>query len=351
FRKKALLTNLLYFGSFGVLMVAIFRVSFSASGGSQALVGIEGMFGPWALPLRLTRDAICGSPLAIPALFLLCVLPFLLVVWLFSTRYKRILTGLKSQSARSDYKLGSLSATGRRNALLGKEASRFFGTPIYFFNAGFGLLMLPVLAVLAAVFRGKIRDLLGQLTPQMGALPLALILLATVGFFVSTVAITASSISLEGRQLWILKEAPVSTAEIFAAKVNFQMLLCLPIVALSLLLLWFAFPLSPAEGVLLLLAALIYSVAVAYLGLLLNLRFPKLDAVNDTMVVKNSISAVVALFSNILLLAAACGGCALVQGAVGSAGGLLTACLIFAGAVAGCRVLLRTKGEKLFAAL
>ena len=76
FRKKALLTNLLYFVSFGVLMVVAFRVSFSLnSGNSQSLAGLEGLFAGWGFLFTLTRNAICGSPLALFLLAAVCTLP------------------------------------------------------------------------------------------------------------------------------------------------------------------------------------------------------------------------------------------------------------------------------------
>ncbi|MEG2421458.1 MAG: hypothetical protein RSB55_07895 [Oscillospiraceae bacterium] len=352
FRKKALLTNLLYFGSFAVLMVVIFRVSFSSgSGDSQLLLGIEAMFGGWGILFSLTRDAICGSPLALILLAAVCTLPFLLVVWLFSKKYKSILTGLTSQSARSDYKLGTVAATSCRKALLRKESARFFGTPVYFFNAGFGLLMLPVLGVAAVVMKPQIDGLLSMLTAEVGLLPLPLILFAVLGFVLSTVGITASSVSLEGRSLWVLREAPVSDREILAAKAGFQILLCLPFLAVTVVLLWFSFGLTILEGTALLLATLLFSAVVAFLGLLANLRFPKLDAPNDTMVVKNSASALLSMCGELLLLIGAGFLCYLLQAPLGYGGSLLAVSLLLAAVTAALVVLLNTKGRKLFAEL
>ncbi|MEG2138615.1 MAG: hypothetical protein RRY64_08140, partial [Oscillospiraceae bacterium] len=352
FRKKAFFTNLLYFGSFAVLMVIVFGVGFAPkNGGSQSLAGIEAMFEGWGVLFTLTRDAICGSPLALILLAAVCTLPFLLVVWLFSKKYKSILTGLTSQSARSDYKLGTVAATSCRKALLRKESARFFGTPVYFFNAGFGLLMLPVLGVAAVVMKPQIDGLLSMLTAEVGLLPLPLILFAVLGFVLSTVGITASSVSLEGRSLWVLREAPVSDTDIFAAKAGFQILLCLPFLVVTVILLWFSFGLTVLDGTALLLATLLFSAVVALFGLLANLRFPKLDAPNDTVVVKNSASALLSLCGELLLLIGAGFLCYLLQAPLGYGGSLLAVSLLLAAVTAILVVLLNTKGRKLFAEL
>ena len=49
------------------------------------------------MPFLLLMEAACeGSILSLLALTALCILPFLLVVWLFGQRYKQIVTGLAS---------------------------------------------------------------------------------------------------------------------------------------------------------------------------------------------------------------------------------------------------------------
>ena len=83
---------------------------------------------------------------------LLSTVPVLAAAWLFSRFYQQVLTGLRSHGRRTDYRLTRLKGTGRRRALLRKEASRFFGTPIYLFNTGFGLVILIIGGIAAAVF-------------------------------------------------------------------------------------------------------------------------------------------------------------------------------------------------------
>ena len=186
---------------------------------------------------------------------------------------------------------------------------------------------------------------------ELGPLPIPLILFVCIGFCLCTVGITASTVSLEGRSLWILKEAPLSTGDIFAAKAGFQMLLSLPFVAVTVGLLWYVFGLTALEGAALLAASLLLSAAVSLAGLLLNLFFPKMDAPNDTMVVKNSTAAFLAVFADLLLLAGAGFFCFALETPLGQGGSLLAAALLLAAVTAVLVAVLNTKGRKLFAEL
>ncbi|WP_297200988.1 hypothetical protein [uncultured Flavonifractor sp.] len=285
---KALMGNLFNLIFLALLLVGSFSLSSNMGELGDAASGIHDAFQGWGLPFLLTEGAVCrGSVPDLLLLCALCLLPFLAVVWLFARRYKSIVTGLTARSARSDYKLGRLSAAGQRRALLVKEARRWFGTPMYLFNTCLGLIMLPGAGVAALIYRSSIQDFLSQIGWEF-FFPL---LIVGVCFCLSTVAITGSSISLEGKNLWLLKSAPISPATLFGAKVGFQLLACLPSLVVGTILLTIAFELPLWAGVLMLLDGLLFALVCAPFGLWINLHFPKLDAVNDTAVVKQSVSA------------------------------------------------------------
>ena len=212
-----------------ILFWGLFRFNRILTQMGQAAGSIRTALSGWALPLLLMERGLCsGDALALLGFFALCLLPFLLVVRLFAMRYKQIVTRLSARSVRSDYRLERLSSAGPRRALLKREALRFFGTPVYLFNAGFGLLLLPVAGVAALFQRARLDALLAQVEAGGLTLPLTGLLAAGIWFVLSTAAVTASSISLEGNRLWILKEAPVGTATLFRIKAGFQLLLTLP---------------------------------------------------------------------------------------------------------------------------
>ncbi|SBV95157.1 conserved membrane hypothetical protein [uncultured Eubacteriales bacterium] len=348
--KRPLITNLLYSGAFILLLVFLFRLNFSIQNLTlSAAAGIESGFSLWGLPFALLMEATCdGNFLSLILFAALCVLPFLLVVWLFSGRYGRIVTTLGAKSARSDYKLGVLSAAGARRALLMKESRRFFSTPIYFFNAGFGLVLMAVGGPATLVFRSKVEEYLRELGDFAALLPILPLLCAALAFLVTMTAITASSVSLEGKMLWILKEAPIPYEEIVAVKAGFQLLLELPCLLLASVCLTFAFSLGGADCLILFLVNAVLAVFCALFGLFINLSMPKLDAPNDAIVVKQSGAAMLGTFVPMLLVLALSFAWYFIRVPMGELPALLVCALPPAVGSALLLRLLNTRGKKLW---
>lgn len=351
FTRRGLLSTLLYVVAFLALMVLIMRLSVSMGDLAAYAMGMEAAFSGWGVPFLLLMEAACeGRILSLLALAALCILPFLLVVWLFGQRYKQIVTGLAAKGARSDYRLGKVSASGSRAALLKKEAKKFFGTPMYFLNAGVGLIMLVALSVAALFFRGTIEEVLRELADAGAEIPLFPLVLAAACFLIAMTQTTASSISLEGKQLWILKAAPIPVGSIFAVKVGFQMLLVVPCVLVSTVCLAIAFSFTAGEALVFLLAGVAVGLCMALLGLFVNLCMPKLDAPNDMVVVKQSGAVLVTMLACFILVLAAAGLYVLCQGALGAAAVFVPLALVLA-LCAALALLLATKGMQLFRAL
>ena len=348
FKRQGILGTVLYTVFFLLLMAFMMYVSFSMEDLAAQAAGLEAAFTGWGVPFLLTVDAACrGDLLALLLLSLLCLAPFLILVWLFGRAYKKIVTGLSSRAARSDYRLGRLSASGSRRALLRKEAKKFFGTPIYFLNAGIGLVMLLLGSVAAIFFRDNVEEVLIEIADAGAEVPIFPLLTVAACFLLSMTELTACSISLEGRQLWILKEAPIPAGGIFAVKVGFQLLLELPCLAVSTLCLAIAFSLTPVQALLFFLAGASVGTCTALLGLMVNLALPKLDAPNDTVVVKQSASVLVCTLGGMALVGLAALLYVLCQGALGELAVLVPigALLVLSALALG---LLRSVGVKLF---
>lgn len=96
-----------------------------------------------------------------------------------------------------------------------KECGRYFGTTIYLLNTGIGAVMLLGFSVYVLFVRGQAALLVAQMGGVQAVAPM---LAAVVCLMQATVNPACVSISLEGRTLWILKEAPVPPRELFGAK-------------------------------------------------------------------------------------------------------------------------------------
>lgn len=191
-----------------------------------------------------------------------------------------------------------LRSSALSSALLRKEFKRFTSSAIYMLNCGLGLILAVIAAVALVIKAGAIRGVLARLSAAglpLTDFDLSLILALLTSLFCSMNCITAPSVSLEGRNLWILRSAPIPASAILAAKVKLQLLLC----ALPTLLLSAAagFVLRPgaAGWIVLLLLPQAFVLLNAVFGLMMNLCFPKLDWTNEAVPIKQSASVLLTM--------------------------------------------------------
>ena len=330
-------------------LVAVFWFAFNLNGMLEGLaadaMGVKESLS-WAAPLLWMADGILGDWGKLLAFAACCIIPFVLVVFGLGRVYRKAVTAFAARSARNDYKLSAQSASGQKKALLRMELRRLFGMPMYFWNSCLGLIMLVAMGAAALVMREDLRMYLGLLEdfPRM---PLAALM---IGFCLSMTVIAAPSVSLEGKYLWILREAPVDEGALLGLKTGFELMFSAPCAAIAGACLTIALELSPLEGAVLLLAALLFCAAHAAFGMLIGLTFPKLDAVNETVVVKQSLAVMLGMFVPMVAL----GACALAYWLGSMASPVLAIALplallaAFAGA---CALILAKKGPAMLRAL
>lgn len=228
--------------------------------------------------------------------FLLCVAaPFGLMYWILSRSFLRIATARRG-AAKIRYREKTLRVSSPDRALLGKELRHLWGSPMYLLNGGFGSVFLVVGAVLAAVKGRWLLELLGQIPQLLRWMPIvgcaAICLLAAMNI------ITAPSISLEGKSIWLLQSLPVSGWQVLRSKLRLHMLItAAPALLCSVVLNLVLLP-DPLSAVLLLVTPAVFSFLCAVLGLTVNLLMPRLDWVSEAHAVKQSGSSMLAIFAD-----------------------------------------------------
>ena len=326
----------------GVYLAAVFYFSFNLSGMLQELsanaAGVQDSL-TWAAPILWMGEGIMGDWGLLLAFAACCAIPFVLVVLGLGRVYRQAVTAFQARAARNDYRLSAQSASGQKKALLMKEARRFFGTPMYFWNAGLGLVMLLAGGAAALVMRDDLREMVRIVGPSI-AMPMAG---AVIGFCLCSCVITAPSISIEGRYLWILREAPIKEDTLLWIKVGFQLLASLPCTVFAVVCITAALELPLWQGAVLLAAAVIFAIGQAMFGMLVGLAFPKLDAVNETVVIKQSLATMLAMFIPMALLGAA-GGLYWLGGKVAEWAAVALPIAWFALLTAVCAVILAKQG-------
>ena len=230
---------------------------------------------------------------------------FAVTVWLLSKVYFKINSRVKivkiTNKKNSKY---SIKANKPVVALIKKEINRFINSPVFVTNAAFGLVLF-VIACLVITF--KFDGVLASLATQMeiqeipfsiegikSYMPLVLFGTLCFGAFMSS--ITSSMISLEGKSFNILKSLPVSPVTIINAKVLTAVLIMIPFFIIGDLVMFIKFNFNILEILMILVASVVLPLVAETIGIIVNLKYPKMDAENDTQVVKQSMSSMVAVF-------------------------------------------------------
>lgn len=200
--------------------------------------------------------------------------------------FQRVCQSLFSSAAKHNYQMGALKASSTLSCLCRREFQRYFSSSIYVTNTIIGPIMGCVLS--GALLVSGPETLKTLLPLPIDVVPFVPFVIAGVFCMMTT---TATSISMEGKNWWIVKSLPLSTKHILDAKILMNLLLILPFYLMSELLLIFA--LKPGVGELLwqlLIPAVIILFSCVY-GITVNLHLPVLEWESEVHIVKQSASA------------------------------------------------------------
>ena len=161
-------------------------------------------------------------------------------------------------------------------------------------NCGMAILMIPICAVLL-LWKGGV--LAGEFEPFLGTTEATAVLAVGMAFAIAAMNdISAPSISLEGKNLWIAQSLPVTSWQILRAKLRLHVVLTVVPLLLYGVCAAIGLHLTILQTVILLVAALAYVFFSAALGLALNLKNPNLTWSNENIPIKQSMPVFVCLF-------------------------------------------------------
>lgn len=233
------------------------------------------------------------------------ILPTGIILVLLAKGLKKIVAKLSETHQMANYKLGQLKTKSVVKALYQKEVKRYLASPIYVMNTSIGMLLVVIMAIGSFFFSPDQLEALLQIPEIQTYLVGGLVTLLAGG---AALSFTSSvSISIEGKNLWIVKSLPVAPTTLFAAKILLNLTVCLPAILLASLLFVFNFKLGLVDLFYLLIIPSLYALLTATSGLLVNLFFPKLDWSNETAVVKQSASSMISAFLSMGLIGAPVG--------------------------------------------
>ena len=297
-RNKSLITLVISLAFLGGYMYFSFRMNSMLTSLVENHEGLEKSLGAVA-PLVWIGKAVTAGEL-LPLLLLLAASLALgvLALLLLSRTFIRTATA-RGTGAKKRYVERTAKAHSPRAALLIQELRRLWGLPAYLLNSGLGVFFV-VLAAVALLVKGK--ALTGMPEWPFIAPMLQSIFVVAACFMAVTIILTAPSISLEGKYLWIPKSLPVSSWDVLRSKLQLHMLIALPPLALLSVV---AALILGYEGQMLaqvLLLPTVFGVFSGLLGLFENLRHPNFNWINETQAVKSGASVLITMFAGMGLV-------------------------------------------------
>lgn len=267
-----------------------------------------------ALPLYWLGTAVADGDAINLFLGAVCLLlPFALVYVLLSKTFIKTATTRRGFAKRR-YVERSAREASPFAALVRREWMRLLASSTYIMNSAMGALMSVIMA-LALIIKGG--DLLAMLSVLPGDYVVP-IMTATLCMISSMTTISSCSVSLEGKNLWIVKSMTVASARVLKAKLALHLLVSAPGTFLVQIVFCMLCRPTGLGMVWMLLIPQLFGIALALIGLWANLRHPKLDWQSEAQAVKQGISVAIAMFSGWgLVLLPVLAGIFLAKSAVG----------------------------------
>lgn len=221
-----------------------------------------------------------------------CSAVFGAVCWVLSRTFLHTATASHVEKKRQKLVLSETSASPA-NAILRKELTKFITTPVYLTNMGLGIVLTVALTVAGAVMKPKVMEILSLFPlPQNTT---ALLVCAILIFLASTMCISTPSVSLEGKNLWILKSMPVSAKTILHAKLNAHILLCVPVTGLSGLILGITYECGLVGSLLCAVVPALMALLNGIAGMSSGLKWARFDYINEVYPCKQSTGVLVTM--------------------------------------------------------
>ena len=176
-----------------------------------------------------------------------------------------------------------------------KELLYFKNTPVYILNSAFGSLMVLVASVIFAVKKEALLPMMAQSGFPVFSMPLIIGLALCV--VASSNNISAVSVSLECRNIYMLHSLPCNVSDVFFGKIMLHTAVTgIPLV-IGNVIVSISLGADIITGMLLTVFSVLFVFVLAETGLVINLLFPKMEWTNETVPIKQSLSSLLGMFS------------------------------------------------------
>lgn len=289
-----------------------------------------------------------GDLLSLLLIGAISLILFAAVYLLMSRSFLKIST-TASPGFQSSHRKRTLKTGNQAAALLMKERRRFTSSAVYMLNTSLSSVFLTIGGIYLLAQKKQVMEILEELEALKSLFPMAACF-ALCGLGAMN-DITAPSISIEGKNLWILQSLPVKPWDVLKAKLKLHLLVTwIPLLFCTVCFLMILQP-GIGDGILILLLPALYVIFSAELGLAVNLKLPKLDWTNEIVPIKQGMSVLVTLIAGIPTLIGAGFAYYFLSTWISPGLFLMIFTFVMVAADAGLMLWLKTRGSRIFSRL
>ena len=339
-RHKTIITVIMFLLFFGAYMA--FTMSFSEGGMFFDVAIFKSTFLFW-----WSADAVSnGSFLSLLYFALASVIPAIVTYFILDKSFVRIITTKKTAN-KIEYTGNRTKSRSVYFSLVKKELLRFFTSATYIMNAGLGSVMSIIMSIYISSTASDIMSIFnieGLESMKNFVAPMVVLVCA---FFGGMNFVSAPSISLEDKQIWLLQSCPIDPRDILKAKLTSHLIICTPCALISTVILCVACGMGVGMSIFAVFTVLATVLFSDYFGLFLGIKFPKFGWQNETAPIKQSIASFGAMFGSMAFFGVL-GFCSYY---ISKVSGYLAVAVIFAICVTICGLLhlyLMNQGTKIF---
>ena len=226
------------------------------------------------------------------------LLLFYLYVGIIEKYYVKINNNITRTFTNKKFKLGETNKKRKVISLYIKEIKRYFSSANYVMNTAIGPIMLTLTTLGTILFGADKIEAFLQIPGLSKILETCTPIL--LGLFVGLNSSTASSFSLEGKNLWIIKTIPVNFMDIIKAKISVYLTIAIPTIIINSVLLTIFLKLSIINFILCLMISFGYTLLVSITGIILDLKHINVTWTSEIKVIKQSFQAFMSLLIGML---------------------------------------------------
>lgn len=299
---KSLGRTLITLIGLGFYYVFCFRINDIMASFVDNAVEIGGAIKAWASILYHLGHACLGS---VPSLLIFAGTSFVLfgVCYIFLSRSFISIATTRTGEKKTKYQAKEIKSNSVKKTLILKELKRFTSSTTYMLNCGLGIIILLIIPIAMFIKLDELKALLSIMlfeVPILGKM-LPVIIVAIVSGSASTIFISTPSVSLEGKNIWILQSLPVDGKMVLNAKLSLHYLLAgIPTVIAAFsasLLLGFEIDMC----IFITISSLLLAMFGGSFGLLIGTLNANLNWTNEAAVIKQGMASMISMFGMMLI--------------------------------------------------